>query len=79
MKALFAIITATLLSAAAMAGDPAKEATTATFDSLDKNADQQISRTEAASEKMLSESFASIDVNGDGYISKSEFAARTKS
>ena len=48
MKALFAIITATLLSAAAMAGDPAKDTTAATFDSLDKNADQQISRTEAA-------------------------------
>lgn len=78
MKALITIVTATLLSAAAMAGD--KDTTTAaTFDSLDKNADQQISRTEAAGEKMLSDSFASIDTNGDGYVSKSEYAARTKS
>jgi hypothetical protein len=62
-----------------MAGDTSKDATAATFDSLDKNADQQISRTEAAAEKMLSDSFASIDTNGDGYVSKSEYAARTKS
>lgn len=80
MKALIAIIAATLLSAAAMAGDPAmKDNTAATFNSLDKNADQQISRTEAAADKALSDNFASIDTNGDGYINKSEFAARTKS
>lgn len=85
MKALITIIAATLLSAAAMAGDETpkgnmpKNTTAATFDSLDKNADQQISRTEAAGEKMLSDSFASIDTNGDGYISKSEYAARSKS
>lgn len=79
MKILITIITATLLSAAALAADPAKQTgATATFDSLDKNADQQISRTEAAAEKNLSDSFASIDTNGDGYVSKSEYAARTK-
>lgn len=80
MKALLTVIIATLLSAAAMAGDkdPSKM-TTATFDSLDKNADQQISRTEASGDKMLSDSFASIDTNGDGYVSKSEYAARSKS
>jgi Ca2+-binding EF-hand superfamily protein len=80
MKTLIAIITATLLSAAAMAGDDtAKHTSAATFDSLDKNADQQISRTEAGAEKMLSDSFASVDTNGDGYVSKAEYAARTKS
>lgn len=78
MKALLTVITATLLSAAAMAGDD-KTTTAATFDALDKNADQQISRTEAAGDKMLSDSFAAIDSNGDGYVSKSEYAARTKS
>jgi Ca2+-binding EF-hand superfamily protein len=79
MKALITVITATLLSAAAMAGDDPAKTTAATFDSLDKNADQQISRTEAAGDKMLSDSFASIDTNGDGYVSKSEYAARSKS
>ena len=76
MKALLTVVTATLLSAAAMAGDDKTHA--ATFDSLDKNADQQISKTEAAGDKHLSESFAAMDVNGDGYLSKSEFAARMK-
>ena len=76
MKTLLTVITATLLSAAAMAGDTSSKSTTAaTFDALDKNADQQISRTEAAGDKMLSDSFAAIDTNGDGYISKSEYAA----
>ena len=75
MKALITLLTATLLSAAALAGDDASKSATATFESLDKNADQQISRTEAAGDKMLSDSFAAIDTNGDGYISKSEYAA----
>jgi Ca2+-binding EF-hand superfamily protein len=80
MKALIAIVTATLLSAGAIAGDDySKKTTTAAFESLDKNADQQISKSEAAAEKMVSDSFAAMDTNGDGYLSKSEYAARTKS
>jgi len=80
MKALITVVAATLLSAAAMAGDdtPAKN-TAATFESLDKNADQQISKTEAAADKTVSDRFASMDTNGDGYVSKAEYMARTKS
>lgn len=76
MKVFIMLLTATLLSAAAFAGDddPAKSAM-ATFESLDKNADQQLSRSEAAGDKMLSDSFAAIDTNGDGYVSKSEYTA----
>jgi hypothetical protein len=84
MTKLIALFAATLLSVTAMAGDKDKpkdamKTTAATFESLDKNADAQLSKTEAAADKMLSDSFASIDTNGDGYLSKSEYAARTKS
>jgi hypothetical protein len=47
-----------------------------TFESLDKNRDQQISRTEAGVDKTLSNIFATADSDGDGYISKAEYLAR---
>jgi hypothetical protein len=84
MIRFIALLAATLLSVTAIAGDDkAKKDTTmkstaATFESLDKNADSQISKTEAAGDKMLSDSFASADTNGDGYLSKSEYMAREK-
>jgi Ca2+-binding EF-hand superfamily protein len=84
MTRFIVLIGAALLSAVAMAGDdkyktdPTMKSTAATFESLDKNADSQISKTEAAADKMLSDSFASADTNGDGYLSKSEFSAREK-
>jgi Ca2+-binding EF-hand superfamily protein len=49
------------------------------FESLDRNGDHQISRTEAGVERHLSEDFAYIDTDGDGYISPAEYAARTRS
>jgi Ca2+-binding EF-hand superfamily protein len=48
------------------------------FDTLDKNADSQISKTEASSDGKLSDNFAALDTNGDGYLSKAEFMARSK-
>lgn len=50
-----------------------------TFESLDRNGDHQISRTEAGVDKHLAEDFAYIDTDGDGYISPAEYAARTRS
>jgi Ca2+-binding EF-hand superfamily protein len=87
MVRFITLLAATLLSVAAMAGDTkdkqdsTMKSTAATFEALDKNADSQISKTEAAADKMLSDSFAAADTNGDGYLSKSEYAAaaRTKS
>ncbi|MET0986486.1 MAG: EF-hand domain-containing protein [Steroidobacteraceae bacterium] len=70
MDKAVALLAAGLFSTALMAGDQ-QHATT--FESLDKNADQQISKSEAQGDKMLSDSFASADANGDGYLNKTEF------
>lgn len=83
MTRFIVLIAATLLAATAMAGDNKDKqhdkSSAATFESLDKNADSQISKTEAAADKTLSNSFAAADTNGDGYLSKAEYMALTKS
>ena len=83
MTRFLALIAATLLAFAAQAGDNKDKhdtgmKSTATFDSLDKNADSQISKTEASADSKLSDNFAALDTNGDGYLSKAEFMARSK-
>lgn len=84
MTRFLALIAATLVAFAAQAGD-SKDRThdqgmrsTATFEALDKNADSQISKTEAGADSKLSDSFAALDTNGDGYVSKAEFLARSE-
>ena len=85
MTKLIALLAATVFAMTAYAGDDKEhkdhqmKSSAMTFDSLDKNGDAQLSKTEAAADKMLSEGFAKTDTNGDGYLSKSEFTARTKS
>ena len=79
LKAFVTVVSATLLSAAAIADDGTSKQTASVFDSLDKNADQQISQSEAKADKALSDSFATMDSNGDGYLSKSEYMAKSKS
>lgn len=83
MTRLLALIAATLLAFAAQAGDTKDKThdtkSTATFDALDKNADSQISKTEASADSKLSDNFAALDTNGDGYLSKAEYlAAKSK-
>jgi Ca2+-binding EF-hand superfamily protein len=46
------------------------------FQSLDRNRDQQISRTEATMKGSVRKRFDGIDADGDGYLSKAEFSAR---
>jgi Ca2+-binding EF-hand superfamily protein len=46
------------------------------FESLDRNHDRQISRSEATLKGSVSKRFDGIDANGDGYLSRAEFAAR---
>jgi Ca2+-binding EF-hand superfamily protein len=79
MKAFVSVVSATLWSAAALASEDTSKQSAAAFESLDKNADEQISQSEAKADKALSDSFASMDSNGDGYLSKSEYMARSKS
>lgn len=72
------------IACSAAAGEPAARRTTAyqtaaTFEALDKNADQQISRTEAGVDRKLSDGFAYADTNADGYLSKDEYTAHTQS
>lgn len=83
MKRFLALIAATLLAFAAQAGDKDRThdtgmKSTATFDALDRNADSQISKTEASvsADSKLSDNFAALDINGDGYLSKAEFIAK---
>jgi EF hand domain-containing protein len=84
MTKFLALLAATLLAFAAQAGDNKDKPhdtgmkSTATFDALDKNADSQISKTEASADRKLSDNFAALDTNGDGYLSKAEFMARGK-
>jgi len=84
MTKFLALIAATLFAFAAQAGDDKDKMhdkgmkSTATFDTLDKNADSQISKTEASSDGKLSDNFAALDTNGDGYLSKAEFMAKSK-
>jgi Ca2+-binding EF-hand superfamily protein len=46
------------------------------FDSLDRNRDAKISRSEASVKGSVAKRFDGIDADGDGYLSKQEFAAR---
>ena len=81
MKKLIAVVAGLCLCALANAATPANvakiNATPASFAGLDKNADNQISKTEAGVDRKLSDVFAYVDTNGDGFISRSEYLAQT--
>jgi hypothetical protein len=51
------------------------KATAASFATLDRNADNQLSRTEAGIDRKLADVFAYVDINGDGFISRDEYLA----
>jgi hypothetical protein len=79
MKILTTIVAA-LLSAAAMAQVPSPppiddpiDSPKATFESLDRNQDQRVSKVEAAADDGLSAQFAALDADADGYINKNEY------
>jgi hypothetical protein len=66
-------------AAPARASEPQARITPPTFESLDRNADHQISRTEAGVNRRLADDFAYIDTDGDGYISPAEYEALNRS
>jgi type II secretory pathway pseudopilin PulG len=59
--------------------DEARRAAEAIFEALDQNADQQLSKIEAAADRRLSDTFAAADADADGYLSRAEYLARPKS
>jgi Ca2+-binding EF-hand superfamily protein len=63
-------LAATLLAFGAHAGDYSKKAS---FESLDKDGNGQITATEATSHEKLSKKMAQLDKDGDGSLSKTEF------
>lgn len=54
-------------------------AATSSFNTLDRNGDHKISRSEAGFDRVMSELFAEIDTDGDGFVSASEYATAEKS
>ncbi len=48
-----------------------------TFESLDRNGDRRLSRTEAGYNRLLSAIFVSSDTDGDGFVSRAEYEAAT--
>jgi hypothetical protein len=78
---LFAAALCTTAAAAEYAKDKDKPkdlstATEAKFKSLDRNDDQQLSKSEAREDQTVSTHFASLDLNADGFVSKSEYTAQ---
>jgi Ca2+-binding EF-hand superfamily protein len=64
--------------AAAAADDKDKPSTIATFESLDRNSDQQLSQSEASGDEKVSSRFAALDTDRDGFLTKREYGAYMK-
>jgi Ca2+-binding EF-hand superfamily protein len=74
------LVMATLSVTAARAAEPEKTVSGAeeTFKSLDKDSNQRLSKTEAASDKSLARTFVYLDADGDGYLTMREYTAHMK-
>lgn len=48
------------------------------FESLDRNADERLSRSEASYDRTLAEIFAFSDLDGDGFVDRDEYARATR-
>lgn len=55
----------------------AQHGSIATFASLDRNADERVSRSEAGYDRVLSAIFADSDTDGDGFLTRVEYARAT--
>lgn len=74
------LVLSTLSVAAVQAAEQDKPTSSAeeTFKALDKDADQRLSKTEAANDKSLARTFAYLDADGDGYLTLREYTAHMK-
>lgn len=74
-----ALLAALSLCTLASAKPPSQLATlkttAAAFVTLDRNADDRLSKTEAGPDRKLADLFAYVDTNGDGFISRDEYLA----
>ena len=79
-KLLGVLLLSTVSLAAAHAAEQDNPASSAeaTFKSLDRDADQRLSKSEAASDRALARTFAYLDADGDGYLTMREYTAHMK-
>jgi Ca2+-binding EF-hand superfamily protein len=80
IRRLIPVFLLSFLCIAAASADDKEKSTSAeaTFKSLDRDADQRLSKSEAAGDKMLAQHFAAVDADSDGYLTKREYAAHAK-
>ena len=80
-KELISMFAATVLAVGAAAAadqDKPPASADAMFKSLDRDADQRLSKSEAAKDKALMEQFAALDTDSDGYLTAREYASQSK-
>ncbi|HKU16345.1 MAG TPA: EF-hand domain-containing protein [Steroidobacteraceae bacterium] len=66
-----------LAAGAAFAGGNERHGgSAAQFESLDRNGDQRLSKSEASSDEQVADKFAALDSDSDGYVTKDEYTAR---
>ena len=81
MRMTLGLIAAALITTAATANEPggdkdrSRQAAEAKFESLDRNDDGRVSKSEARDDSKLSAQFTSADTNSDGYLTEPEYTA----
>jgi Ca2+-binding EF-hand superfamily protein len=76
---LIPLFVAILLSTSAVAEEPKQmQKKEATFKSLDRNADERLSKSEVKNDAALSAHFAALDTDRDGHLTMGEYAAHTE-
>jgi EF hand domain-containing protein len=74
-KIALLVIVACLAAAPVTRGDPLSGFEPPAFESLDRNKDGRLSRSEAGFDRYMSAHFGDSDVNGDGFVSYAEYVA----
>jgi Ca2+-binding EF-hand superfamily protein len=76
---LIPLFVAILLSTTAVGEEPKQmQKKEATFKSLDRNADERLSKSEVKNDAALSAHFAALDTDRDGHLTMGEYAAHTE-
>lgn len=76
---LVALLAAAVLASIALADDDDQSTRAgATFKSLDRDSDQQLSASEASEDEALAQHFAALDTDADGFLNEREYAAHVK-